>query len=58
MMSEKSEKILQINGVKVGYTDKKITSYGGFSLVAKFWDCREIGMGKDGVLMVCISRQP
>jgi len=42
MMSEKSEKIHKINGVKIGYTDKKITSYGGFSMVAMFF--KKVGL--------------
>ena len=37
MITENAEKIHQINGIKIGYTDKKITSYGGFSLVAQFF---------------------
>ena len=34
MMTKKTEKSHRINGVKVGFSDKKITSYGGFSLRA------------------------
>ena len=28
MMTENAEKLHQINGIKIGYTEKKITSYG------------------------------
>lgn len=37
MMSEKGQKDHEINGVKLGFTDKKITSYGGFSMLAMFF---------------------
>ena len=37
-MAEKLEKIHQINGVKIGYTKKQITSYGGLSMIAMFFD--------------------
>jgi len=37
-MSEKGKKAHQINGVKIGYTEKKITSYGGFSMIAMFFE--------------------
>ena len=37
MVSENSQKIHQIHGIKIGYTDKKITSYGGFSIIAAFF---------------------
>ena len=37
-MTKKPEKIHRVNGVKIGFTDKKITSYGGFSLLAMFFD--------------------
>ncbi len=37
MMSKKREKIHTINGIKIGYSEKKITSYGGFSLLAMFF---------------------
>jgi len=36
-VSENSQKIHQIHGIKIGYTDKKITSYGGFSIIAAFF---------------------
>ena len=36
-MSKKREKIHTINGIKIGYSEKKITSYGGFSLLAMFF---------------------
>ena len=38
MMSKNREKGHQINGIKIGYTEKKITSYGGFSMVAMFFE--------------------
>jgi hypothetical protein len=38
MMSKKSEKIHHVNGVRVGFSHKKITSYGGFSLLAMFFE--------------------
>ena len=38
MMSKKSEKIHSINGIKVEFTDKKMTSYGGFSMLAMFFE--------------------
>ncbi len=38
MMPKNHEKIHQINGVKIGYTEKKITSYGGFSMLAMFFE--------------------
>lgn len=38
MLTKKTEKIHRINGVKVGFSDKKITSYGGFSLLAMFFE--------------------
>ena len=37
MITKNAEKVHQINGIKIGYTDKRITSYGGFSLIAKFF---------------------
>lgn len=37
MMSEKGQKDHEINSVKLGFTDKKITSYGGFSMLAMFF---------------------
>jgi hypothetical protein len=37
MMSENCKKDHEINGVKLGFTDKKITSYGGFSMLAMFF---------------------
>ena len=45
MITENAEKIHQINGIKIGYTDKKITSYGGFSLVAQFF--KKIGVKEE-----------
>ena len=52
MMTKKTEKIHRINGVNVGYSDKKITSYGGFSLLAMFFEKTKLGLlqnvsGKD-----------
>ena len=44
MMTENAEKIHQINGIKIGYTGKKITSYGGFSLLAMFF--KKIGINE------------
>lgn len=41
-MSENEEKIHQVNGYRIGYTDKKITSYGGFSMLAKFFEKIEL----------------
>lgn len=38
MITKNAEKIHQINGINIGYTDKIITSYGGFSLIAKFFE--------------------
>lgn len=38
MMPKKQEKIHQINGIKIGFTEKKITSYGGFSMLAMFFE--------------------
>ena len=38
MMSEKQEKNHRINGIRIGYTDKKITSYGGYSMLAIFFE--------------------
>ena len=38
MMTKKTEKIHRINGVNVGFSDKKVTSYGGFSLLAMFFE--------------------
>jgi len=38
MMSEKREKDHRINGIQIGYTEKKITSYGGYSLLAMFFE--------------------
>jgi len=37
MIIKNSGETHQINGINIGYTDKKITSYGGFSLIAKFF---------------------
>lgn len=37
-MTEKSQKIHEINGIKIGYTSKKITAYGGFSMIAQFFE--------------------
>ena len=33
----KNEKY-KINGINIGFTDKKITAYGGFSLLALFFE--------------------
>ena len=41
-MQEKREKVHQINGIKIGYTEKKITSYGGFSMLAMFF--KKVGL--------------
>jgi hypothetical protein len=38
MVTEKAEKIHRINGLKIGYTEKKITSYGGLSAIALFFN--------------------
>ena len=38
MMSENREKDHRINGVRIGYTEKKITSYGGYSMLAMFFE--------------------
>lgn len=38
MMTKKTEKIHRINGVKVRFSEKKITAYGGFSLLAMFFE--------------------
>ena len=45
-MPKNQEKIHQINGVKIGFTEKKITSYGGFSMLAMFFE--KIGL-KNGI---------
>jgi len=37
-MTEKSKKNHRINGFRIGYTEKKITSYGGFSMLAMFFE--------------------
>ncbi len=37
-MPKNHKKIHQINGIKIGFTDKKITSYGGFSVLAMFFE--------------------
>lgn len=37
-MSKNQGKVHQINGVKIGYTEKKITSYRGFSMIAMFFE--------------------
>ena len=38
MMTKKREKIHRVNGVKIGFTDKKITSYGGFGMLSIFFE--------------------
>ena len=42
MMQKNSTNIHEINGIKIGYTEKKITSYGGFSMLAMFF--KKIGL--------------
>jgi len=42
MMTEKGKKYHEIYGIKIGYTEKKITSYGGFSLLAMFF--KKVGL--------------
>ena len=37
-MSEKGEKDHRINGIQIGYTEKKITWYGGYSVLAMFFE--------------------
>ena len=37
MMTKKHKKSYRINGINIGYSEKKITSYGGFSLLAMFF---------------------
>ena len=44
MITENAEKIHQINGIKIGYTGTKITSYGGFGLLAMFF--KKIGINE------------
>lgn len=38
MIMEKAEKTHQINGVKIGYSEKQITSYGGLSMIAMYFE--------------------
>ena len=38
MMPKKSKKDHRVNGIRIGYTDKKITSYGGYSLLGMFFE--------------------
>ena len=42
MITKNQEKIHTVQGIKIGYTDKKITSYGGFSLLGKFFEKIEL----------------
>ena len=42
MIIEKREKIHEIHGIKIGYSDKKITAYGGFSMIAVFF--KKVGL--------------
>ena len=42
MMQKNSNNVHEINGIKIGYTEKKITSYGGFSMLAMFF--KKIGL--------------
>ena len=41
-MSKKGKKDHEINGIKLGFTDKKITSYGGYSMLAIFF--KKVGL--------------
>ncbi len=42
MMPKKREKIHRVNGVNLGFTNKKMTSYGGFGLLGMFF--KKIGL--------------
>ena len=42
MIQKNSTNVHEINGIKIGYTEKKITSYGGFSMLAMFF--KKIGL--------------
>ena len=52
MMTKKEEKIHSVNGVKIGFTDKKITSYGGFSLLAMFFEKIDLKGALNGLMPI------
>ena len=56
MIIEKPEKIHKIHGIKIGYSDKKITAYGGFSMIAMFFE--KVGLKAALEKMMPITETP
>ncbi|RAP33179.1 hypothetical protein DID80_08210, partial [Candidatus Marinamargulisbacteria bacterium SCGC AAA071-K20] len=52
MMTKNDEKVHQINGIRIGFTDKKLTPYGGFVLIAKYFEKIELKTALKGIMPV------
>ena len=51
-MSENKEKIHYVNGYRIGYTKKKMTSYGGFSMLAMFFEKIKLKTALTGLMPI------
>jgi hypothetical protein len=50
MMTRNEEKSHQIFGIRIGYTTKKLTPYGGFVLIAKYFEKIELRSALKGMM--------
>ena len=51
-MPENREKIHYVNGYRIGYTKKKMTSYGGFSMLAMFFEKIKLKTALTGLMPI------
>lgn len=52
MVQENNSIIAEVNKIKIGFTDKEITAYGGYSLLAKFFDKIELRQNISHILPI------